>query len=60
MYYLRIIVSRRRSSYQDAFTDGRCTESGAVAGDHLGVVSLSVHQTHVAECVLMLVSVQLQ
>ena len=47
----------RLSSYQDAFTDGRCTESGAVAGDHLGVVSLSVRQTHVAERVLLHVSV---
>ena len=49
----------RPLSYQDAFTDGRCTESGAVAGDHLGVVSLSIGQTHVAERVLLLSPVQL-
>ena len=53
-------VTERTSSYQNAFTDRRCTESGAIAGDHLGVVSLAIHQTHVAECVLLLVSVQLQ
>ena len=48
------------SPYQNAFTDGRCTESGTVAGDHLGVVSLSISQTHVAEGVRLLIPIELQ
>ena len=48
------------SPYQDTFTDGRCTESGSIAGYHLGVVSLTIRQTHVAECVRLLISIELQ